>query len=558
MNHLYYGDCLSVMERIKLNSVDLIYLDPPFNSNRNYNAIYKDETGNPLPEQVDAFCDTWELTPEREHEARTVPALMRASGIDHDTANLWGLWMKALRKTQPSLLAYMTYMVPRLLRMYPLMKSTGSLYYHCDPTASHYIKPFLDAIFGHDYFQNEIVWRRVKGGKSDAGQYGRSSDRLLFYTRSDSFYFDPPRFPDHDPEVIEKWYRDHDDIGRYTKHKLTASGSTKGDSGQPWRGKAPTGHWVVPRILQGRYEEATGQKLTGSVRERLDILADNGFIEFSSNGLPYFRRYLHDAKPPRVHDIWVDADVKPMARNAKERMGYDTQKPLGLMRRIIETSCPPDGLVLDPFCGCATTLVAAHQLGRRWIGIDIAIHAIKRVSQVRLQDRCGLREGVHFEVDGIPNSVESAEALWKQDKYQFQKWAVEQIDGFCTTRQSADGGVDGRIYFYTDEHGDAIQNMIVEVKGGRRVGVSVLRELRGVVDREDALLGCLIVQHPPSRQQQREYNKEIIGAGRVILNGWEYPRLQVLSVQEILDGIRPAVPQPIGKREAQPALLPVV
>ena len=236
-------------------------------------------------------------------------------------------------------------------------------------------------------------------------------------------------------------------------------------------------------------------------------------------------------------------------------MGYATQKPLALLERIIRASSNEGDTVLDPFCGCATTLDAAHRLGRRWIGIDIAIHAVKRVAQIRLTERCGLQEGVHFEVDGIPNSVESAEALWKQDTHQFQKWAVEQVDGFCTTKRSADGGVDGRIYFYADGY-EGMQNMIIEVKGGKHVGVSVLRSLHGVLEREDALMACLIVQNPPSKQQQREYDREIIAAGMVTLNGWEYPRLQVISVPEILDGNPVKVPRPVGRHESQPALLP--
>jgi site-specific DNA-methyltransferase (adenine-specific) len=485
MNKLYYGDCLTVLEKIPLNSVDLVYLDPPFNSNRNYNAIYKDETGNPLPEQVEAFCDTWELTPEREREARTVPALMRSSGIDHDTADLWGLWMKALRKTQPSLLAYMTYMVPRLLRIYPLMKPTASLYYHCDPTASHYIKPFLDAIFDHQNFRNEIIWS-YRRWPARSYRFQTMHDVILYYSRGPKPTFNVSYEPPSDS---------------YLKR------------------------------FKGKTQVLDPERKTRKI-----------VVDEPTKGMP-------------LRDVW---ELSILAGSSKERMGYATQKPLKLLNRIIETSTNEGDLVLDPFCGCATTLESAQRLGRRWIGIDIAIHAIKRVAQVRLVDRCGLQEGVHFEVDGIPNSIESAEALWKQDKYQFQKWAVEQVDGFCTTRQSADGGVDGRTYFYAEEYKKDIQNMIVEVKGGKRVGVGVLRELRGVVDREDALLGCLIVQYPPSKQQQRQYDKEIIGAGTIKLNGWEYPRLQVLSVPEILEGKRPEVPRPIGRREPQPALLPVV
>ena len=180
INKLYYGDCLTVMERIPLNSIDLVYLDPPFNSNRDYNSIYKDETGNPLPEQIEAFQDTWELTPEREREARAIPALMRSSGIDHDTAKMWELWMRALSKTQPRLLAYLAYMTPRLLRIYPLMKSTASFYYHCDPTASHYVKPLLDAIFGHDNFRNEVIWS-YRRWPSKSNKFQTMHDVILMY-----------------------------------------------------------------------------------------------------------------------------------------------------------------------------------------------------------------------------------------------------------------------------------------------------------------------------------------------------------------------------------------
>ncbi len=547
MNKLYYGDCLTVMERIPQRSIDLVYLDPPFNSNRNYNAIYKDETGNPLPEQVDAFCDTWELTPEREREARAVPALMRDSGIDHDTADLWGLWMKALRKTQPSLLAYMTYMVPRLLRMYSLMKPTASLYFHCDPTASHYIKPFLDAIFDHRNYRNEISWQRAtstqKGNQYDSKGWGNNVDIILYYAKSNATKLNPYKNPADftEEEIVEKFDRIDENGERYYD-----------DSAHIWRtpGMGPRPNLCYEwRGFRNRHTSGWRMK-----KERLEEEYQKGNFVILENGKLQRRKYVKDYRGYTYGNLWTDI---PMVQG-DEDLGYDTQKPVRLLDRIIQASSKEGDTILDPFCGCATTLEAAHRLKRNWIGIDIAIHAIRRVAQVRLTDRCGLQEGVHYEVDGIPNSVESAEALWKQDRYQFQKWAVEQVDGFCTTKQSADGGVDGRIYFYTDEHGSDIQNMIVEVKGGKHVGVGVLRELRGVIDREDAQLGCLIVQNPPSKQQQRGYDKEIIGAGTVKLNGWEYPRLQVLSVPEILDGKLPAVPRPVGRHEPQPALLPVV
>ena len=213
MNRLYYGDCFTIMQEFGLASVDLIYLDPPFNSNRQYNAIYKDETGRPLPEQIDAFCDMWELDEERDRAIRTMPVLMRESGIDDATVELWRLWMQALRGTQPRLLAYLSYMAQRLLIMHRILKPTGSLYLHCDPTASHYIKALLDAIFGHQNFRNEIIWRRISAHNS-ARRWGPIHDTLLFYSRGDNYTWNRI-FQEYDKEYVDRNYRHSDERGHY-------------------------------------------------------------------------------------------------------------------------------------------------------------------------------------------------------------------------------------------------------------------------------------------------------------------------------------------------------
>ena len=188
MNRLYYGDCLEVIASMKLSGVDLIYLDPPFNSNQQYNAIYKDNTGRPLPSQVEAFCDTWTLDEEQERTIRTIPVLLRESGIDDEIAEFWRLWMNALRKTQPRLLAYLAYMVPRLLEMYKVLKPTGSIYLHCDSTASHYIKVMMDGIFGHQNFRNEIIWQSTSA-HSDSSRFGDNTDTILLYTKGSTWTF---------------------------------------------------------------------------------------------------------------------------------------------------------------------------------------------------------------------------------------------------------------------------------------------------------------------------------------------------------------------------------
>ena len=457
MNRLYYGDCLTIMQDWPLQSVDLIYLDPPFNSNRQYNSIYKDETGRPLPDQIEAFCDMWELDAERERAIRTMPVLMRESGLDDSVAELWKLWMQALRGTQPRLLAYLSYMAQRLLIMKRILKPNGSIYYHCDPTASHYIKALMDAVFGHDNFRSEIIWKR-SGGKSDALRWGITTDRLLFYTKTDHHIWNQQYQP-LDPEYVARAYRydDGDGRGRYRRLPLHAAGVRDGESGEEWRAYAPSRHnrhWAMPtRGIMHQYIVEhelipSWPNAYATIRDKLDALDQYGLIVHSDTYLPEIKTYLEVTKGVAATDLILDV---PMA-SGNERMGYATQKPVALLERIISASSNPGDIILDPFCGCATTIEAAHRLDRQWVGIDIAIHAIKRVARIRLEERLGLVEGSDFAIDGIPSTLEGAVDLWTKDKYHFQQWAVEQADGFVTTKRTADGGVDGAYLLCSTRH----------------------------------------------------------------------------------------------------------
>ena len=250
MNQLWYGDCLTIMrDHMLAKSVDLIYLDPPFNSNREYNAIYKDETGRPLPDQIEAFCDLWTLDEERERSIRTMPVLMREAGIEDDVAQFWKLWMNALRNTQPRLLAYLSYMVERLLQMKVILKPTGSIYLHCDPTASHYIKAMMDAIFGHGNFRNEVIWKRTHfhGG---ADRWGSVHDTLLFYSRDVRRCRWTGLTQDYEQGYVTERYDKKDARGRYQEIVMTGAGTSDGPSGLPWQGYDPTAagrHWAVSR-----------------------------------------------------------------------------------------------------------------------------------------------------------------------------------------------------------------------------------------------------------------------------------------------------------------------
>jgi len=499
MNQLYYGDCLQVMQQMAKDSVDLIYLDPPFNSNRAYNAIYKDETGRPLPDQIEAFCDLWTLDDETERAIRAVPKIMLEEGIDGSVAKFWQNWMKALRHTNPKLLAYLSYMTERLLQMKILLRPTGSIYLHCDPTTSHYIKVVMDGIFGHSNFQNEIIWNYDGPQRPSQRNFGKKHDVILRYTKTEKYFANPdgiaPARILSEEELSE--YRQAED-GRF--------------------------YYDLPR---GSYTDESIQRLD-----------EEGRIFWTRSGNPRVLYFLgqdeegNHYRKKQLHDVWTDIPSLGQV-NTKEKLGYPTQKPLALLKRILQASSKEGDTVFDPFCGCGTTLHAATQLNRKWIGIDIAIHAIKRVSAVRLQEKCYLKEDVDYEISGIPQSLEGAKDLHKRDPYQFQKWAVEMVEGFVTAKKSNDGGVDGRIYF---PDGDELKAMKLEVKGTKTIRPESLRALAGVIDEQDFPLGGFITLTTPKRVQRQHFEDFCRTKGTIMIDGKEYPRLQVLCVEEILEG----------------------
>jgi len=547
-NRLYYGDNFNILQDMPLASVDLIYLDPPFNSNRQYSAIYQDETGRPLPDQIEAFCDMWELDEERDRAIRTMPVLMRENGIDDSVVEFWKLWMNALRGTQPRLLAYLSYMAERLIVMKRILKPTGSLYYHCDPTVSHYVKPLLDTVFGHTNFRSDITWRRINPTGRGSKRFANNADNILYYVGGKTFAWNPA-YKAHSPSQLRKYsYVDPDTERRYCVDNLKGAGITQGSSGQPWRGIDPSetgSHWAVPQSALPEHVKDL------SAQDKLDYLDSIGRIYWPSKdgGIPRYKRFLDEMPGTPIDTIWDD--ISPINSQAKERMGYATQKPLALLERIIATSSNPGDVVLDPFAGCATTMEAAHKLGRNWIGIDIAIHAVKRVARVRLTERLGLVEGQDFTVEGIPRTVEGAQDLWERDKYHFQTWAVEQVEGFVTTKRSADGGVDGRVYFAVP-HAQDLQSMVVEVKGGANVNIRDLRALKGVLDYDTALMAGLIVMQPLGTTKARNFARFMADAGSMEILGIEYPRMQMLTVAEILEGKRFKTPTVQGRHELEP------
>lgn len=547
MNKLFYGDNLHIMQnQMGKHSVDLIYLDPPFKSQQNYNLLYKTLTGKPVPEQAEAFCDTWEMDAQKEELARKMPLLMREHGIEDYYVEFWRLWIQALRHTQPHLLAYLIYMVQRLLQMKIILKPTGSIYLHCDPTASHYIKVMMDGIFGAKSFRSEIIWRRT-GAHNSSNRWGPIHDVILYYALSDKYVWNNPKQPYMQGHVDEHFKKTKEGYKTaYYGNVLTGSGLRGGESGQPWKGFDPSAknrHWAIP----GKLWEDSGLDGTDlSQHQKLDLLYKHGFIQIiEGQAWPVYERIVREGEGPAIGDIWayqpytegtvfgtdkgIDSDVSWMKPRSSDRLGYPTQKPVGLLKRIISASSNEGDIVFDPFCGCGTTIYAAHELNRQWIGCDIAILAVRLVEE-RLREQYNLAEDTHFEVNGIPNSEDSATALFKHDPFQFEHWAVELVGGF-PTKKTGDKGIDGRIYFETKK---GLGQMILSVKGGK-IRPTDIRDLRGVLSTQQGTVlgGFISLQNPtgPMKSAAAE-------AGTWTYEEHEFPKVQILTIREIVEDKR--------------------
>ena len=472
MNTLYYGDNLTIMQQsMPDNSIDLIYLDPPFNSNRNYNLLYKNTTGLPVPESIEAFCDTWELDYEKEALAQQIPLIMRNYGIQEDTVQFWYYWIKALRETHPKMLAYLVYMTVRLVEMHRLLKPTGSLYLHCDPTASHYIKIMMDGIFGHDHFLNEITWCYRKWTNA-AHSFQNNHDVLLVYAKQ---------------------------RGQQKFNKLF-------NPNAPQKKKYDRG-WDV-NVVQGGikqllvYDKAkASEKIKRGIYDRVV--------------------YREGKKAVALPDWW---EISILNSQSKERLGYPTQKPMELLHRIIQASSNEGDVVFDPFCGCGTTIESAIQNNRQWIGIDIAIHSVRLIEEKRIKKY----PAIEYQIKGIPQSEEQAKYLFEQDPFQFQHWAIEKTGGFCNNKKTADRGVDGRLYFEVNQ---TLRYMVLSVKGGQ-IKPADIRELRGVLERESLaeMAGFLSLQEPTKAMKQ-----EAQRAGSFEHGGIQYRRIQLLTIQDIFN-----------------------
>jgi DNA modification methylase len=513
VNYLYYGDNLDVIrESVATASVDLVYLDPPFNSNRSYNVLFADRSGKAAQAQIEAFDDTWTWSQDTEAAFKELvrgdaPARV-ADAID------------AMRRLlgDNDVLAYLVMMTQRLVELHRVLKPTGSLYLHCDPTASHYLKMLLDAIFGSQQFLNEVIWER-SGAKNDPRRYGRGHDVILFYSKGKSFTWNTQYLPFSDASIAKNYTHIEPGTGRrYRRDNLTAN-KAGGDTDFEWNGVRPYAgrHWAYSR-------------------QKLDQMAAEGRIEYRRTGMPVYKRYLDEQPGVPLQDVWTGIRLTSADR---ERLGYPTQKPESLLERIITASSNEGDVVLDPFCGCGTTVAVAQRLRRQWVGIDITFIAIDLIDK-RLRDTYGEEIRNTYTVYGIPRDVGGARKLFEVNPFDFERWAVAQVGGQPHERaqQAGDKGVDGWIRFPISDR--EIGRVVVSVKGGRQLNPAMVRDLRGTVESQRADLGMLITLDEPTRGMREEARRS--GTYTHPLTHHSYPLLQVVTVSELLAGRQPDLP----------------
>lgn len=512
-NMLYYGDNLDILRRyIKDETVDLVYLDPPFKSQQDYNVLFAERNGSDSAAQIRVFEDTWRWD---QAAASAYEEVVVAGGRSAEA-------MEAFRTfLGPSdMLAYLSMMAPRLKELRRVLKPNGSIYLHCDPTASHYLKMLMDAVFGVQNFRNEIVWKRTSS-HNDSRKWGRIYDTILFYA-GDGFTWNPIYLP-YDPNYVENFYRYSDARGRYRLDHIIRS-STMGarpNLAYEYKGYTPQWGWRV-------------------IRAKLEKLDEDGRIEWSKTGRPYLKRYLHEQKGTPATALWTD--VPPVSAQGVERLGYPTQKPEGLLERIITASSNEGDIVLDPFCGCGTAIAVAQRLNRRWVGIDVT-HLAITLMRHRLKDAFG--EAITYKVIGEPVSLPDAGTLAQQDPYQFQWWALGLVGARpVEQKKGADKGIDGRLYFFVE--GKAEQIMF-SVKAGNITSAHV-RDLHGVVDREKAAIGVLISLNTPTQQMKSEAADAGFYTSRE-LGSPKYPRIQLLTIEELLNGKRVECPHSASRRD---------
>ncbi len=498
MNTLYYGDNLDILKRyIKDAAVDLIYLDPPFNSNASYNVLFSDRKGEKSAAQLQAFKDTWVWA----EAALTYEELTLESGPMGDALRAFGQLLP-----RGGMLAYLTMMAPRLRELHRVLKPTGSIYLHCDPTASHYLKVLMDAIFGVKQFRNEIVWhryKRPKGSQFAARKFGASTDSILYYTKTDKYEFYPDRIRvPLDDEELRVRYPLSDAKGPYSSSALLRSASME---------CAPT------LFMNTRYTPGPeGWRLT---KDKLRALDEQGDMFWTSNGVPR-RKVRPEAEPgQQIGNLWTD--IEAIGSQAAERLGYPTQKPEALLERIIRASSNEGDVVLDPFCGCGTAIAVSQRLNRQWLGIDITYAAIQTIKM-----RLAAFDGIKYETRGEPVSLSDAQKLAQEDPYQFQWWSLGLVGARPDAqKKGADKGIDGKLYF-PGRRGEGDHHL----RQGRAGPLERRQRTGGRRPAGEWRHGVLITMYEPTAPMRAE----AASAGFYQSQWGRHPRIQILTVAELL------------------------
>ncbi len=547
MNTLYYGDNLDILKNyIRDETVDLIYLDPPFQSGKNYNQIFQPVAlgVKGATSQIQAFEDTWNWGPEAEREyTELITGTLTTEPPSQKLIDL----MKAMRGylAECPLLAYLCMMAPRLVEMRRALKDTGSIYLHCDPTASHYLKLLMDAVFSPANYQNEIIWKRTSAHNTTSRRYGWVTDTLYFYSKSNKYFFNSPRVA-HDENYIRQFYRFQGPDGRRYRLHLVERNRALGSR---------------PNLIY-EYNTYTPEYGWMMEKEKLKKLDKEGKLVWSGKGRPSRKIYLDEVKKPVVSNLWDD--VTPIQATAQERLGYPTQKPETLLERIIKASSNEGDIVLDPFCGCGTTIAVAERLRRKWTGIDITYLSIDVIKK-RL-GKNHMKENEHFKVYGVPKDIYSAGKLAEQKPFEFEVWTISQLNATPTTK-TGDKGVDGVINFIDNTKKEKIGKGIISVKGGHSINPGMVRDLKGTIQSQNADFGILVTLEKPTKGMIEEAVKE---------GSFDYcyqegtihkkiPKVQLLTVEDLFTDpipvkLPPTVIEPyrkpdIKKDNGQQALL---
>jgi site-specific DNA-methyltransferase (adenine-specific) len=538
---LYYGDNLDVLRNeIGTETVDLIYLDPPFNSAANYNVFFKEHKTGASQAQIRAFEDTWQWGEE------SATALFELAERNGELAELVDFLVRMLGKN--SLSAYLAMMAVRLVELHRVLKPTGSIYLHCDTVASHYLKIILDILFGADNFKNEVIWKRADAHNDAKHQFPRICDRLLLYAKSARAVFHPQHGA-FAQQTLEDWYLylelPDGTVRRMTKEERQTQIVPKGTrrfNADNLRSPSPRPNLTYD--YKGYKPHPNGWALSFEKMQELDV---KGLLLFPSSpsGRIMLKRYLDERPGPMIGDLW--SDISQLRGNDIERLGYPTQKPLALLERIILSSSNPGDTVLDPFCGCGTAVAAAEELGRQWIGIDVTHLAVSLIQARLLRDH-NLVSSKDYALEGTPKDLASARFLFDstpEGPYQFQFWALGLIGaqpygaGYAggKGKKGADTGIDGKMFFRTP-NGERLESAIVSVKGGRNLNPGMIRDLKGTVEREKAALGIFItLEEPTSKMLSEAATSDPYRYGDQL-----FPKIQILTVQQLLDEVRPKMP----------------